>query len=90
MCNNLKSRGRRQLDSRKPVKVSDIDSRGDVIRQFGQQPDKIAGGTYFGLGRSEDARPGSELGYAQRSQCAKWGQTANLDASGKLCMVLSV
>ena len=26
--------------------------------------------------------PGSESGCAQRSQCAKWGHTANLDASG--------
>jgi hypothetical protein len=33
------------------------------------------------VGRTEDARPDSELGYAQRFQCGECGQTANLDAS---------
>jgi hypothetical protein len=32
MRSNLKSRGRQQLDSRKPVKGSDIDSRGNVTQ----------------------------------------------------------
>ena len=29
----------------------------------------MARSTYFDLGRSADARPGSESGYAQRFQC---------------------
>ncbi|MGD0793695.1 MAG: hypothetical protein ABR920_18180, partial [Terriglobales bacterium] len=42
------------------------------------------GSTYFGLGRSADARPGSELGYAQCFQCGECCQTANLDANDKI------
>src|ERR1039458_8427245 len=41
----------------------------------------IAEGSYFGLGRSADARPGSESGYVHRSQCGEGGQTANLAGS---------
>jgi hypothetical protein len=33
---------------------------------IGQQRDKTAGSTYFGLGRHSDAHSGSELGYAHR------------------------
>jgi hypothetical protein len=50
----------------------------------------MARSTYFDLGRSADARPGSESGYAQRFQCGNVvkrliGTGMNVKALSRIC-----